>query len=619
MYAWATSFKDLIVSRLRATSNTSTEQDLDIAFEDDLDPVSQDLAELLQLAEIQEKLYDASVVDSQILLPPKQFLPMFHTRFFHQNDWSTDLFVQSKFWENVDRVYSNYVPNLDEPWAIVFNTIILLSLSAEGSFHGHGTLTTSHFAAPFFSAIRVALNRIHLLMSPRLINVQALALLSLAAELFYPFGVAEAVFVQACNLARRMGLNQVDIAGDRYDPSEEEERIKVSRSLYIRDKSLGISRGTVCWLPGFEIQKMNLGDTDSPEGRYHAARVTITAFQERVYRLHSSANAQDDFANKAGFHPSGIQSGLADLLEIGTICGAHLELWLEFLATRIVALRRNPKPRYARRTLQDCRACCILLLMAFGKSDQAMRQRLELHYDLQTPTQRPNSTFQDNEPNVNDQTGFMPRNLLNIFPVSALFLLAANIINPTFPGQDISEDLDLLLRVSNCYKEADESLQAINRAHQVGRALEKLLSIIDHVRGIRVTPSLSKTPTSATTSSRTQSASGSSSHVEAADPFIDLSGMPQAPNSEYATSHNVSKGHHGVPISSLGMDDIEAFIMNTPSGADLGSSFSLDSNMMPFMAQSAIAPNQFPTDNYGMDICYPNDSTEPKSGLGPRI
>jgi hypothetical protein len=196
-----------------------------------------------------------------------------------------------------------------------------------------------------------------------------------------------------------------------------------------------------------------------------------------------------------------------------------------------------------------------------------------------------------------------------------MFLLAANVINPAMPGQDISDDIDLLIRVCNCYREADESLQAINRAHAVGMALEKLLSIIKHVRGMEASGlSLSKTTTNATASSGTQSRSGSSTQLEASGSYTDLPSMQSATTSDYV-SHFAKAQQPDAPFSTLGVDDIESFIMNAPSGPELSSSFSLDNNMMRFMAQDPITPNRFQGEGYGMDICFPHDGLEPKSGL----
>lgn len=110
-------------------------------------------------------------------LPPKQFLLMVQSQFFEQADYTTDIFVQSCFWYNVERVYSQPFTSADEAWAICFNTIILLALGSETSSQGNDPLVGSQFAQPFLSTVRTAVSNPHVFMTPILVNVQALTLL----------------------------------------------------------------------------------------------------------------------------------------------------------------------------------------------------------------------------------------------------------------------------------------------------------------------------------------------------------------------------------------------------------------------------------------------------------
>lgn len=119
---------------------------------------------------------------TSIRLPPKQFLFMIQNQCFQQADYATDIFVQSSFWSNVERVYSKPSTSADTGLAICFNTLILLILGSEVQTQGNDPLVESHFTLPFLSAIRTALNNPHVLMAPKLANVQALALLVSAPD-----------------------------------------------------------------------------------------------------------------------------------------------------------------------------------------------------------------------------------------------------------------------------------------------------------------------------------------------------------------------------------------------------------------------------------------------------
>ena len=121
--------------------------------------------------------FDLQTDPVPIRLPPKQFLLMAQTQFFQQADYGMDIFVQSHFSSNVERVYSGPFTPTDEAWAICFNTIILLVLGPESPNHDGDSLIGSQFVRPFLMIVRSALNNPHILMAAKLVNVQALALL----------------------------------------------------------------------------------------------------------------------------------------------------------------------------------------------------------------------------------------------------------------------------------------------------------------------------------------------------------------------------------------------------------------------------------------------------------
>ena len=112
-----------------------------------------------------------------VRLSPKQFFLMVQTQFFQQADYATDIFVQTCFRSNVERIYSRPFTPADEAWAICFNIIILLVLGSEVSTQDNDPLVGSQFARPFLLTVRTALSNPRVLMAPKLINVQALALL----------------------------------------------------------------------------------------------------------------------------------------------------------------------------------------------------------------------------------------------------------------------------------------------------------------------------------------------------------------------------------------------------------------------------------------------------------
>lgn len=107
-----------------------------------------------------------------ICLPPRQFLNIVIAPFFKNTDYATDLFVRSTFQPQIDRIYSQPIAPSDEGWAVCFNVIVLLGIRREPTVQGN-----SQFMQSLFQTMRMAINNPRVFLTPRLVNVQALALL----------------------------------------------------------------------------------------------------------------------------------------------------------------------------------------------------------------------------------------------------------------------------------------------------------------------------------------------------------------------------------------------------------------------------------------------------------
>lgn len=110
--------------------------------------------------------------DDTVCPPPRQFLSVMLETFLKQADYSTDIFCHQTIYEAVERVYREPSSPASEPWALCFNLIILLALGIEHPVRGDDP-----FVRPMLQAAHVAARKPSFFMSPRLVNVQALALL----------------------------------------------------------------------------------------------------------------------------------------------------------------------------------------------------------------------------------------------------------------------------------------------------------------------------------------------------------------------------------------------------------------------------------------------------------
>jgi hypothetical protein len=110
--------------------------------------------------------------DDTVCLPPRQFLSVMLDTFLKQADYSTDIFSTETLYEAVERVYREPPGPASESWAFCFNFIILLALGTEHPVRGDDP-----FVRPMLHAAHLAARKPSFFMSPRLVNVQALALL----------------------------------------------------------------------------------------------------------------------------------------------------------------------------------------------------------------------------------------------------------------------------------------------------------------------------------------------------------------------------------------------------------------------------------------------------------
>lgn len=523
--------------------------------------------------------------------PPKQFLLMVILQFFEQVDYATDIFNQSSFMRHVERIYSQQFSPCDEVWAICFNAIILLVWGSENSSQAGGPFVRSQLVQPSLLAVRSALGNSRVLMVPKLVNVQALAILvssypflldmfpwsrplmrwygqSIAAQHHFSPGLASSMFAQACTLAKIVGLHQSRVIREASCPEEAEERFKVIRSLYIRDKSFLLSRGSVCWLPTFDCTLDPAVIQRSATESSYSVRIQLAALQEEVYRLFHSAESYKKPNAERGAELARLDKQMSKWAEAHGIFASVLpvrdaDLKLQFFSTRINAFRQSLEDNHMCQVLNDARASCLLLLMACGKFDQSMVTRYKALplsrdqsnlSDLATDIQKNKLENSKKEAFVDldnaSQKAFSANHhsLLESFSPSAFCALVKNAlvaVSGVHSAQE-EEDISLLEGVCACYQELDTRYQGESYVQKVGRIFCDLLEITRLIRAHQQT----QTPTAGTKAAReTSLLTGSPTvfgRMQAPPDLLDLSR-----SSSYLTP---SISHHdGFPAKILNM------------------------------------------------------------------
>jgi hypothetical protein len=144
--------------------------------------ISQTLLLRDSLTELLDELYRVGSTENPICIethnspvqpPPRELLAMACASLFQSEDTPLDIFHQSVFWTNVERIYSSTFSDRDTAWAVSFCLIILLGLCSQQGEHGLST----DFSKPYRSTVIRSLGSTILFLTPKLINLQTLALL----------------------------------------------------------------------------------------------------------------------------------------------------------------------------------------------------------------------------------------------------------------------------------------------------------------------------------------------------------------------------------------------------------------------------------------------------------
>ncbi|PWY79188.1 hypothetical protein BO70DRAFT_429989 [Aspergillus heteromorphus CBS 117.55] len=413
------------------------------------------------------------------LLPKEQAITAVDS-FLQSQDCQTDVFVPGSLRANLERVYSQHPQQPDDDtWAICFQAITILGLRLETSTQaGFGESARS------FLPSRAALVNSRLLTTPRLINVQTLILLSVAAQHFDPPGWAELIFAHACMLARTMHMHASPLLLNN-GSDVQVERAKVLRALYVRDRMLCLTRGSVSWLPSEDSNITAQLRLTVDHDELYTDRLRLALIQEDVYHLSHGGSARLTVRSAPGLLQT-IEQQLEDYAcafdllqgqyhDASEYNGTRALAAMEFLNTRIIAFQHGREERHARQVRQDARTSCLLLLMAYGDPDPTILNTFNI---LTRGTASRNNTQQSTTP-----PGAAPfGTVLDVFPVPAFFVLLQDIILPPSSGiNNIATDLDLLRRVSACYTDHASRSRTNNHHQKVAWVFAQLLALLELV------------------------------------------------------------------------------------------------------------------------------------------
>ncbi|KAH8703682.1 hypothetical protein BGW36DRAFT_355095 [Talaromyces proteolyticus] len=436
-----------------------------------------------------------------INLPPKQQAATIIGHFFQHVDRVTDIFVKSNLLAHVERIYLQSTEPRDDVWAICLQAITVLVWGMEISAQaGNGLF--GDFARSFLPS-RAALVSSRLLTTPRLINVQTLIILSVVAQQFDPPGWAGFIFTHACGLARTMGLHQTQLFPHETSAYETLERAKVVQSLYVRDKSLCTTRGSVSWMPTHDCNIAPQLNAAIERQVPYSDTLQLAMIQDDIYRLTHTASFRTSGPSKSQTAKAlrSIEHQLDQYTRTFGILNCQASsynsrramLTLEFLTTRILALQHGSEQRHAEQVRSDARASCLLLLIAHGVQD---RQVIDTFNALTCQGTVPSD--RDENLSAIEVSTISFASILDAFSLPAFFILLEDLLRPSENDNGYNAGLDLLRRVSTCYINSTERMQSNSYHRKVAWTFEQLLTISDLIRNPEQHQPASVSPTTST-------------------------------------------------------------------------------------------------------------------------
>ncbi|KAJ6054493.1 hypothetical protein N7444_003591 [Penicillium canescens] len=217
-------------------------------------------------------------------IPPRVLMEVFLETYLTDLSPLLPIFDHRSILAAMQEQYASDTESPDLAWITSFNHILLQTLAAKlnasrkSGLLGCGTLENGLISNLLQNAKRCC-NNFEKLLKPRVANVQALLSLALIALKYFSFTTFEALFSQACQLSKSIGLHHNISRAGPTNEYLETERQNLFWSLFIVDKHASLIAGKPCLLPSYDCS-VPLPTVDN----HFTARVHLAHIQEDLYR-----------------------------------------------------------------------------------------------------------------------------------------------------------------------------------------------------------------------------------------------------------------------------------------------------------------------------------------------
>jgi len=210
--------------------------------------------------------------------------------FFDKINRFFPLFRYETFMKNVNKMYENPSAMGDRGWLVCFNNVLLFSLYGMGT-NKKEDIQLALVEKYFFNSW-AAFDDVSILLTPSLINVQALLTLAIVAQEISKPGLCWMLLSQACRLAQAIGLHRQPHPSQITSDDEAQERKLVFWTLYIMDKALSLTFGRSTCLPDFDVD-VDLPEYGNPLCQHFASWVWLAKIMSQIYmRLYSASGCR---------------------------------------------------------------------------------------------------------------------------------------------------------------------------------------------------------------------------------------------------------------------------------------------------------------------------------------
>lgn len=274
------------------------------------------------------------------IAPSRQEANRLIDAFFERINRYFPLFRRDTFMKNVNKMYENPSAMNDRGWLVCFNNVLLFSLYGSTMNGQKKEEIQTALVEKYFFNSWAAFDDVSILLTPSLINVQALLTLAIVAQEISKPGLCWILLSQACRLAQAIGLHRQSHPSQISSNEEAQERKLVFWTLYVMDKALSLTFGRSTCLPDFDID-VDLPENNSPLDEHFASWVWLAKIQSQIYmRLYSASacRASDEERQRAAaeleldlrnwWAQNG--AGLEQLPAIGLFEQRYIELEIKF-------------------------------------------------------------------------------------------------------------------------------------------------------------------------------------------------------------------------------------------------------------------------------------------------